>query len=45
MDTFNRELLARLEAQRQARQAGDASTKPDAGEAPPTADSRSEDSS
>jgi four helix bundle protein len=44
MDTFNQELLTRLEAQRQARQAGDSPTAPK-GDAPHGADSHPGDSS
>jgi len=45
MDTFNQELLTRLEAQRQARQAGDFPTAARNGDAPHGADSHSGDSS
>jgi hypothetical protein len=45
MDTFNQELLTRLEAQRQARQAGDSPTAARNGDTPHGTDSPSGDSS
>ena len=44
MDTFNKELLARLESQRQARQAGEPCTDPRNGDTSHDADTRSRDS-
>ena len=45
MDTFTRELSARLEAERQARQGTDSPTDPRGSDAPPDAKARSGDSS